>query len=235
MRTIAALALALLAVPLASAQTDLAFDQTRHDFGTFDEGEVVRHTFAFVNRGAAALQLTDVEAACGCTTPEWTRQPVAPGDSGRIVVAYDSDGRPGPFEKTVRVSTETEGVTLRISGDVVPVFVARGVRMGALVFATDHVEAQDVPRGERYQAVFRFQNGGDRPVRLLAATAGAPGVEFVFPDRPVFPGDVAAVLVNVPEPARVANGNALRLAVAVETDDADQPTKTLRVDATLAE
>ena len=235
MRTIAALALALLALPFASAQSGLAFDQTRHDFGTFDEGEVVRHTFAFVNRGAAPLQLTDVEAACGCTTPEWTRQPVAPGDSGRIVGAYDSDGRPGPFEKTVRVSTETEGVTLRISGDVVPVFVARGIHMGSLVFATDHVEALDVPRGERYQAVFRFQNGGDRPVRLRAATADVPGVEFVFTDRPVFPGDVAAVLVNVPDPVASATDGVLRLAVAVETDDADQPTKTLRVDATLAE
>lgn len=223
---------ALLASGAAWAQPRLAFDAPRHDFGTFDEGETVTHVFAFTNEGDQPLVIANVTAACGCTTPDWTTEPVAPGRSGQITVAYDSEGRPGPFEKTVRVDAEAGGaVTLRIVGNVTSVFVARGVTMGGLTFATDHLEVGDHPASERLQAVFRFQNTGDRPVRIESVRLGAETGEAVFPTRPVFPGDVAAVLVNVEDPSGL--GASFEVPVSVITDDQVQPEKSLRISGSL--
>lgn len=228
------LVLVLLVSASASAQSRLVFDAPRHDFGRFDEGEVVTYTFAFTNAGDAPLVLSDVEASCGCTTPEWTREAVAPGAMGQIQVAFDSHGRPGPFEKTVRVAPESgEAVTLRITGEVVSVFVARGVPMGALTFETDHREVGEVPVTERLQTVFRFQHTGNRPLRIESAHLGTEVGDVIYPQRPVFPGDVAAILVNVEDPS--ALGETFDLSVTVLTDDPQQSEKRLRVTGRLGE
>lgn len=220
-----ALLLVLLVSSAAWAQPRLVFETPRHDFGTFDEGGVVTHVFSFTNEGDAPLVIESVSAACGCTTPEWTREEVRPGGSGQVTVAYDSDARPGPFEKTVRVDAGDGGdVTLRIAGDVTSVFVASGVEMGALTFATDHLEIGQVAASERASAVFRFQHTGDRPVRIQSVRFNHEGAEAVYPERPVFPGDVAAVLVYV-EPS----AGPVDLLVTVETDEEADSEKRLRV------
>ena len=78
-----------------------------HDFGAIAEADgPADHTFRFTNAGDAPLQLTEVHAACGCTTPDWTSEAVAPGATGEVCVVYDPDGRPGDFEKTVSVVAE---------------------------------------------------------------------------------------------------------------------------------
>jgi len=208
----------------AMAQGQLAFDAPRHDFGTFTEGETVTHVFAFTNTGDAPLALTEVDAACGCTTPSWTEGEIAPGARGQVTVAYDSAERPGPFEKTVQVGTKDSGeVTLRIVGNVVAEFVARGVPMGSLTFENDRQDiAPEASGGLR--AFFRFQHTGDRPVRISAVEASDDRVQAVFPNRPVYSGDVMGILLTVDD--ALASGETLT--VRVMTDDAEEPVKTLQ-------
>ncbi|MGD9928602.1 MAG: DUF1573 domain-containing protein [Mangrovibacterium sp.] len=106
-----------------SAQAKIVFDQVEHDFGSFkEEAGSQSFNFNFVNNGATPLILNNVQASCGCTTPEWTRKPIAPGEKGFIKVSYNPQNRPGPFNKTITVSSngEVPRTILRIKGNVDP-------------------------------------------------------------------------------------------------------------------
>lgn len=93
--------------------------ETEHDFGVIKESNgKVSHTFVIKNTGSAPLVITRVVAACGCTTPEYSTEPIAPGKEGKIVVTFNPLGRPGLFVKTIAVySNGRDGsYTLRIKG-----------------------------------------------------------------------------------------------------------------------
>ena len=104
-------------------KAEITFKETSHDFGTFDEekGKVTTE-FTFTNTGKAPLLITRTAASCGCTTPEYPKEPIAPGKSGVIKVTYNAKGRPGVFQKTVYVfaNTDPEKTTLIIKGKVNP-------------------------------------------------------------------------------------------------------------------
>ena len=103
----------------------IEFKESSYDFGTIrEEKGPVSHTFEFVNTGDAPLLILNASASCGCTRPDYPRNPVKPGKSDKIKVTYNPKGRPGEFTKTVTVRTNIKGkdkkVTLKIKGNVTP-------------------------------------------------------------------------------------------------------------------
>jgi len=105
----------------AQQKPKAVFEKMEHDFGAFKEAAGVQTTtFKFENKGAIPLILSNVRASCGCTTPKWTREPIAPNATGEIQVSYNPKNRPGSFNKTVTVSSNAENstVVLRIKGSV---------------------------------------------------------------------------------------------------------------------
>lgn len=90
------------------------FGEELHDFGTIKDGDVVEHVFSFVNEGEAPLIITDAKATCGCTVPEWPKQPIPVGESGEIKVRFNSKGKPGIQNKTVTLTANTWPTTQRI-------------------------------------------------------------------------------------------------------------------------
>nr|WP_314648797.1 DUF1573 domain-containing protein [uncultured Porphyromonas sp.] len=98
-----------------------ALQDEEFDFGTIQEANgKVSHTFIIKNIGDAPLIITRVSTPCSCTTPEHTREPIAPGKEGKVVVTYNPAGRPGPFYKNIAVYSNGKdgGFTLRIKGEV---------------------------------------------------------------------------------------------------------------------
>ena len=97
----------------------IKFENSTHDFGTFDEslGKVTTE-FKFTNEGNAPLVITRTAASCGCTTPEYPKEPISPGKSGIIKVTFNAKGRPGNFQKSVYVyaNTDPEKTTIIIKG-----------------------------------------------------------------------------------------------------------------------
>ncbi len=99
----------------------LKWDSATHDFGDLKEADgEVTHKFVFVNEGTEPLVITNVHPSCGCTTADYTKSPVMPGKSGYVSATYDPSGRPGPFKKTITVTTNCVPQTsiIRISGQV---------------------------------------------------------------------------------------------------------------------
>jgi hypothetical protein len=106
----------------ASAQAEIKFDKLTHDFGKFSESSpVVTCTFTFTNTGNKPLVINQAVASCGCTVPEYTKDPIQPGQKGSIKVTYNGTGKfPGHFKKsiTVRTNAKVEMTRLYIEGDM---------------------------------------------------------------------------------------------------------------------
>ncbi len=101
-------------------QAEIKFETVSHDFGNISEGTQASVEFSFTNTGNAPLVLSSVQASCGCTTPEWTKDPIMPGQSGKIKAVYNSTGRPGTFTKSITVNSNAKNgtIVLTIKGNV---------------------------------------------------------------------------------------------------------------------
>lgn len=119
MRKIVFFAFILMAGTRVLAQTDtklpgsapdgLEVKELSFDFGKIPQGKPVYHFFEVTNKGSQPLKLDNVQASCGCTTPEWSSEPIAPGGSSKIKVGYNAAAE-GPFEKSITIHYNGNGV-----------------------------------------------------------------------------------------------------------------------------
>ena len=100
---------------------EITFKETNHDFGHIQFKGNGSYEFVFVNTGNEPLILTQPKSSCGCTVPEWPKQPILPGESNVIKVTYKNTDRPGSFNKYVTVFSNAlvnKEVKLHIKGTV---------------------------------------------------------------------------------------------------------------------
>ena len=128
-RTLFFCILAIMAIALPASlsaggkKAKATFSEYRYDFGNVKEkGGLVSHEFVFTNTGDGNLLIVDATATCGCTRPEYPKQPIAPGKKGKVKVTYNPAGRPGPIDRTVTVKTNgsPKKVRPKIVGNVIP-------------------------------------------------------------------------------------------------------------------
>jgi len=86
----------------------MVFKDTLHNFGSLQEGEVATYDFEFTNTGKSPLIITNALGSCGCTVPDYPREPIAPGNSGVIKVKFNSADKHGPQNKSVSLSTNSK-------------------------------------------------------------------------------------------------------------------------------
>lgn len=101
---------------------EMTFTETEFDFGTVEEGTVVEHEYKFTNTGSAPLIVVNAKGSCGCTVPTWSKEPIAPGAEGTMLVKFNTNGKPNAQTKTVTIKANTESGTesIRIKGFVTP-------------------------------------------------------------------------------------------------------------------
>lgn len=124
MKKLPALLILLASFFFAGAQTTttpddvLKLKETEHDFGKIPQGKPVYYNFEIVNTGKEPLKLDDVHASCGCTTPEWSREAIAPGTTAIIKVGYNA-ATEGVFTKPITITYNTNQTKqLMIKGTV---------------------------------------------------------------------------------------------------------------------
>ena len=102
----------------AVAEETLSFKQNEYDFGKIPMGKPVTHVFEFVNTGKTPFALENVHASCGCTTPEWNKNIIAPGETSKITVGYNAAAE-GPFTKPISITYNGNNVKqIIIKGEV---------------------------------------------------------------------------------------------------------------------
>lgn len=86
----------------------MKFEETKFDFGKITQGEIVSHEFEFTNTGDGDLVISEAHASCGCTVPEFPKEPVKPGEKSHILVKFNSTGKEGHEEKSVEITANTK-------------------------------------------------------------------------------------------------------------------------------
>ena len=127
MKTIIFTLISLVSLSIAQAQSAtgatnkadvLLLKETSHDFGKIPQARPVTYVFEIVNTGAVPLKLENVQASCGCTTPQWSKEDIAPGATSNITVGYNAYSE-GPFEKTITIQyNQSQTKMLVIKGNV---------------------------------------------------------------------------------------------------------------------
>ncbi len=104
--------------PVVAADDALKLKETEHDFSKIPQGKPVYYSFEITNAGKTELKLDNVAASCGCTTPEWSRDAIAPGANAVIKVGYNAAAE-GPFEKMITITYNTNQTKqIKIKGTV---------------------------------------------------------------------------------------------------------------------
>ena len=192
----------LLSFLVLSAQPKAEFKTTEHDFGSIKEdGGLATTVFEFKNTGDQPLILNNVKATCGCTTPEWTQEPVAPGKSGSIKVSYNPKNRPGSFTKNVNVFSNAEPSisVLTIKGKVEPRTLTMEEQypreMGAIRWKSNYISLGTVLNTEEKTADLEYFNNTDKDVSLNVYRAPAH-IKVSFDPQLVPPGKTGKMTVQ---------------------------------------
>lgn len=99
---------------------EISFKKTTHEYGTIELNGDGTYNFEFTNTGNEPLILSKPRSSCGCTVPQWPKEPILPGETNKIKVTYNTH-KAGPFNKTVTIYSNAKNkstVLLRIKGKV---------------------------------------------------------------------------------------------------------------------
>lgn len=104
-----------------SQKPNISFEESEYNFGDIEEkGGKVSHKFMFTNNGKNPLRILSVKPSCGCTTPDWTKDEIKPGNQGYIIAEYNPKGRPGVFRKSLSIVTnDNQRALIFIKGKVI--------------------------------------------------------------------------------------------------------------------
>ena len=89
--------------PVLPIQEEILLKETSFDFGRIPQGKPVFHFFEVTNTGKSPMVISDIQTTCGCTTPEWSRSPIAAGETTKIKVGYNAAAE-GNFEKYITIT-----------------------------------------------------------------------------------------------------------------------------------
>ena len=113
-----AVAVVVNAQPPAATEDVLSMKEAGFDFGTIPQGKPVYHFFDVTNTGKTPMVISNVQTSCGCTTPEWSKEPIAPGATAKIKVGYNAAAE-GHFEKFITIQyNQNLNKQVKISGTV---------------------------------------------------------------------------------------------------------------------
>lgn len=199
-RSIGLALLITLMVTTLSAQK-VQFEKTEHGFGLINKNDPAQHEFVFKNVSDAPVKLASVKASCGCTTPNWTREEIAPGKTGSISVAYNS-ALVGTFYKSITVMVEGEQtpIMLYIKGEVANPEADDPsnftMHIGNTAFEKTATNVGNLDSDKSTMVTFRVRNNGPQPIEFVRESQ-VPGFSVTYDKKSIIPGDVATVIVNV--------------------------------------
>lgn len=186
------------------------FEKEMHAFGEVVEGDKAEHVFKFENVGTAPIVLTNVRASCGCTTPQWSREPVQPGEFGLIKAVYNSKGRPGNFTKSITItSNASEPVkVLKITGNVLrdpnkmaeaesnKGFTLAGAEKPAITLVEKEFNYGTLEVGKSVTRTFKYTNTGKADLQIKNVFSSCRCTKFKTSHDFLKPGDTGEIEIT---------------------------------------
>lgn len=187
----------------------IKFKTDKYNYGTIKEDDgVANYEFEFTNTGTSPLLVQRVSTSCGCTTPDWSKEPIAPGKTGKVKVGYDPKGRPGPFNKTVSVYSNADQnvIVLQISGEVIPrvktVDEIYRIPIGDLRFERNHFALGRLLVNKTVTDTLKFINKGSVPISINTNTQAYSYMKVTVVPQTVKPNEYGTIVLNYNAKAR---------------------------------
>lgn len=230
-----------LAVAFSQVAKPVQFREESFDFGSVKEGGgPVLHEFLFTNNSGRHFKILNVQASCGCTTPDWTREPIAPGKTGFIQASYNPKGRPGYFNKSLTVTTDVDSnpIILQIKGQVdvennASVDAGFQASNGSWKLKSGSFNMGMVYRQNEFTVrEFQVLNGGSKPVTYTGKSVAPSYITVDVQPRILEPGAKGQVKVSYNGKMKGQYGFHSDN-IELETDDEMNPVKSFSIYATL--
>ena len=173
----------------------IEFLETSHYLGVLPErGGKVVFDFIFKNIGKSPLILTNVRTGCGCTVPEWSKKPIAPGASGAIRIYFDPRNRPGNFVKSIAVNSNASNnvVTLTIRGKVqhqpAGPYEGYDFSIGDVKFTQLKEDLDDIMNTQKIERKIQMIHSGKVPANIVV-NCQQPHIKAVVTPQILKPGE----------------------------------------------
>jgi len=155
------------------SEATITFDNLNHNFGAIEEAQgIVEHTFTFTNTGSKPLVIKNVRSTCGCTVPEWSREPIRAMGKGTIKVSFNPANRPGAFRKEITILSNAKEpkTVLYIVGLVKPktltIYDEYPIQMNDVRFRSNHLSVTRIKKGEIKTDTLEIYNAGKESVEI---------------------------------------------------------------------
>jgi hypothetical protein len=236
------IALAISSFGVINAQTGkIKFEKTTHDFGTLKE-EINKASvkFNFTNVGTGDLKIVNVRASCGCTATDYTKGVIKPGGKGYVVATYFTKGRPGPFRKSITVTTndvDSPNRILFIKGKVIPKPKNPGdllpITIGNLKLENNHLAFNVIKSTEVRKDSIKIYNKYGHPMTLNFMQV-PPSMKIEAHPSTLPSGKLGYIVVTY-DAAKRNDFGLLFDRIAIKTNDNVQPIKILTISANIVE
>lgn len=226
------------------AQNDgpaITFEASTHDFGAIqEENGNVAHEFKFTNTGNAPLVIQAVKPSCGCTTPDWSKEPVLPGKTGFIRAEFNPKNRPGAFNKSLTVTTNANPAITRlyIKGNVAP--KPRSIAddyptvMGGLRVKYRSFNFGKITTEKPVTKTFNVYNDSDNAISFLDEVKAPSHIKISFNPKTIEPKSVGAIEVTY-DPTIKKSLGFISDQVVLKTDESADNIKDFRAVASVEE
>jgi hypothetical protein len=244
-KILSALFLGIMFSSFSFAQVSVAnmvFTETSFDYGKIKEdGGSVSHKFVFTNTGAEPILITQVKASCGCTTPDWSKEPVAPGAQGFVSAVYNPQGRPGSFNKNITVSSNAQNspITLYITGDV----LSKELTVEEIYrFPMDEIRLKS--NNTNFGKLFSDEKK-DMEIEFINTSGSAVSVSFDKQRTPVYvslksvpetvnPGETGKIIITY-DASKVGEWDYVNARIGLKVNNKSNPNNILSVSSTISE
>ena len=209
-------------------QPKLVLQQTNYDFGDIVQGETVSHIFVLSNSGGDLLSISNVTASCGCTAAAPEKKELAPGESTNLKVSFNSSGRRGKQNKTIRIYSndpQNPEMLLTIAGNVILSGDDTG-KSPIIYFPETQHDFGQVKEGEKVNYTFKFANKGSSNliVKDIKTSCGCTAALLSADNLP--PGQEGTIQVELDTKNR--SGKMSRT-ITVRSNDPKDPAKILTI------
>jgi len=209
-------------------QPQLVIQQTSYDFGDIKQGETVSHDFVLSNSGGDLLKISNVKASCGCTAAAPEKNELAPGESTNLTVRFNSAGRMGKQNKTVRVFSndpQNPEMVLTITSNIVQSTDVSGAGPVIHFPETQH-DFGKVNSGDKVNYTFRFMNKGESPLIIKDIKTSCGCTAALLSLDNLQPGQEGTLMVELDTKNR--SGKMSRT-ISILSNDPKDPAKILTI------
>jgi len=203
--------------------------QSEHNFGDINQGDVVTHSFVISNTGGDLLKISSVKASCGCTAANPDKNELKPGESTNIVVTFNSKGRKGPQTKTVTVTTndpEKPQVTLHIKCNVLVNETTKNKNGAKIFFPETQHDFGKVQQGKKVEYTFNFENKGTESLIIKDVKTSCGCTAAVVSNTTIKPGEIGSIKVDFDTKSRQGKNSK---SITIVSNDTKEPNKVITI------